>query len=433
MNHMQEAHTQNDLGSALRWSKEADPQLFVRLAAASALFWEDRGYVMEGRRWLAAALELLRPETPLRCAALYVDGRLALLQPDYASARRQLEAGLADARSMNDELQQSRMMQLLGLVAALMHDSRLSGQLLQASLEMTERLADDEALAGVLHHLGQSASLLGDDAAAQQHHARSLEIGRRLHNHRLVALAHLNLGTIALRRAELDSSAAHLAQSPSQRVQAPGVTEVRLALLEPAREYALELLEAHGEAEVAHRRHAAMYLTLMESIQPDLQGPHQRVWLARLDREHANVLLGLRWFMHRGEVEQSLRVATAMAMFWWMRGFAAARASLQVDQGGDAGEAGWRLAADGAAAIALEAEDSETSLPAGVTRRESEVLRLLAAGHTNKEIASELSLSVATVERHIANIYAKIGARGRADATTYAIARGLVSHQSSKD
>jgi DNA-binding NarL/FixJ family response regulator len=38
-----------------------------------------------------------------------------------------------------------------------------------------------------------------------------------------------------------------------------------------------------------------------------------------------------------------------------------------------------------------------------------------------------LLLSVATVERHVANVYAKIGARGRADATAYAITRGLAS------
>ena len=62
-----------------------------------------------------------------------------------------------------------------------------------------------------------------------------------------------------------------------------------------------------------------------------------------------------------------------------------------------------------------------------LTTRESEVLRLLAMGRTNNEIAEELVLSVRTVERHIANIYAKISAHGRADATAYALGRGIVS------
>jgi DNA-binding CsgD family transcriptional regulator len=63
--------------------------------------------------------------------------------------------------------------------------------------------------------------------------------------------------------------------------------------------------------------------------------------------------------------------------------------------------------------------------PDGLTAREVEVLRLLAEGKTNKEIAVALVVSVPTVQRHIANIYGKIDARGRADATAYAISRGL--------
>ncbi len=64
--------------------------------------------------------------------------------------------------------------------------------------------------------------------------------------------------------------------------------------------------------------------------------------------------------------------------------------------------------------------------PAGLTEREIEVLRLLAAGKSNREIADELVLSVRTVERHVTNLYGKIDARGRADATAYAFTHGLV-------
>ena len=66
--------------------------------------------------------------------------------------------------------------------------------------------------------------------------------------------------------------------------------------------------------------------------------------------------------------------------------------------------------------------------PAGLTAREVEVLRLVARGRSNQEIATELVLSVRTVERHIANIYDKIGASGRAAraaAASYALAAGV--------
>lgn len=63
--------------------------------------------------------------------------------------------------------------------------------------------------------------------------------------------------------------------------------------------------------------------------------------------------------------------------------------------------------------------------PDGVTARELDVLRGLAAGDTNAQIARSLGITVHTVERHAANLYRKIGARGRTDAATYALRHGL--------
>ncbi len=57
----------------------------------------------------------------------------------------------------------------------------------------------------------------------------------------------------------------------------------------------------------------------------------------------------------------------------------------------------------------------------GLSAREAEVLGLIAAGMRNGEIAARLSLSVHTVERHTVNIYAKLGVRGRAEATAFAM------------
>ncbi len=69
--------------------------------------------------------------------------------------------------------------------------------------------------------------------------------------------------------------------------------------------------------------------------------------------------------------------------------------------------------------------DSTAPRPDGLTEREAEVLRLIAAGLSNNDIARQLFLSVRTVERHIGNIYGKIETRGRANATSYAIRHGL--------
>lgn len=60
-----------------------------------------------------------------------------------------------------------------------------------------------------------------------------------------------------------------------------------------------------------------------------------------------------------------------------------------------------------------------------LTRRETEVLRSIASGASNAEIGMALGISIHTVERHVSNVYRKIDARGRADATAFAIRRGI--------
>jgi DNA-binding NarL/FixJ family response regulator len=65
--------------------------------------------------------------------------------------------------------------------------------------------------------------------------------------------------------------------------------------------------------------------------------------------------------------------------------------------------------------------------PAGLTAREVDVLRLIAAGRSNPEIAKELFVSEATVKTHINHVFAKTGARDRAQAVRYAYEHGLVA------
>ena len=72
-----------------------------------------------------------------------------------------------------------------------------------------------------------------------------------------------------------------------------------------------------------------------------------------------------------------------------------------------------------AAHLAHPAAKRREAPPGGLTARESDILALLAGGASNKQIARTLRLSVHTVERHVANLYQKIGARNRAEATAY--------------
>jgi ATP/maltotriose-dependent transcriptional regulator MalT len=66
-----------------------------------------------------------------------------------------------------------------------------------------------------------------------------------------------------------------------------------------------------------------------------------------------------------------------------------------------------------------------SALPGGLTEREAEVLRLVASGQSNKDIAATLSLSERTVARHLSNIFTKTGVGSRSAATAYAYEHGL--------
>ncbi|MGH9191085.1 MAG: LuxR C-terminal-related transcriptional regulator [Acidimicrobiales bacterium] len=75
---------------------------------------------------------------------------------------------------------------------------------------------------------------------------------------------------------------------------------------------------------------------------------------------------------------------------------------------------------------ALRTARPRTDLPCGLTDREAEVLRLVAAGHTNKQIGAELCVSSKTISRHLSNIFAKIGVSSRAAATAFAFEHHLL-------
>ncbi|MGW6393995.1 LuxR C-terminal-related transcriptional regulator [Streptomyces sp. NPDC055103] len=81
---------------------------------------------------------------------------------------------------------------------------------------------------------------------------------------------------------------------------------------------------------------------------------------------------------------------------------------------------------DARRAAALLSGGKRRRLPGGLTAREAEVLRLVAGGGTNKDIAQALVISEHTVSRHLNNIFAKLGVSSRSAATAYAYAHDLV-------
>jgi DNA-binding CsgD family transcriptional regulator len=157
----------------------------------------------------------------------------------------------------------------------------------------------------------------------------------------------------------------------------------------------MEQLAANGHTETTRARHATYYLALADhALDTFLHRPQDVIWLDYLSRDRPNLQVALRWFGDRGDAQACLRLVMALGP------------------------------PDGSVESVF-AESVHTN--GGLTARESEVIELIARGMTNREIAELLVVSVRTVERHITNLYAKIGVRGKAGATAYALRHGLVT------
>ena len=73
-----------------------------------------------------------------------------------------------------------------------------------------------------------------------------------------------------------------------------------------------------------------------------------------------------------------------------------------------------------------DSQPASVAPASGLSVRETEVLRLLARGDSNQQIADELVISINTVNRHVSNIYAKLGSANRAQAAVYAKEHGII-------
>lgn len=115
--------------------------------------------------------------------------------------------------------------------------------------------------------------------------------------------------------------------------------DVRYRMLEPIRQYARDRLKVRG-VEDAYERHAKYYLAIAEQPESELRGERQVVWLARLEREYANVKVALSWALDRepgfhldGREELGLRLAVALARRGVWNAFGLGEGRMWLDRG----------------------------------------------------------------------------------------------------
>jgi len=216
--------------------------------------------------------------------------------------------------------------------------------------------------------------------------------------------------------------------------------EIRLLMLETIREYGWEALAERQEREAIQAAHAAYYLALAEEAERALGGPQQLLWLERLEREYDNLHAALHWLRLQGSrvegggeaAEQALRLETALSWFWIMRGYQndgrrrPRPLFLDLEEALSAQEAVPMPPSTEAWQPPAPPARGTPPAPAGLTGREVEVLRLIAQGWTDAQIAEHLVISPRTVNHHTTSLYSKLGVSSRAAATRYALEHHLL-------
>jgi non-specific serine/threonine protein kinase len=381
----------DNLRTALDWSIDRDAELAARLAGVlGTLCWEVRGQYSEGRRWLDLALAAGNPVTDAtRARALYAASELATTQGDYASARALLDEALDIYRGLNDQHGMMDVTFNLARIVMFEGDYEEADRLQVEALPRCRELGQLNVLQGFLCNLGCTAYLAGDYERAREYLEEHVQLqlfwGHDFHPTNGFVLA--VLGRIAIDQGDTARGSQLFAES-----------------VELLRRY------RHSRFTAQSFEHLAFSMTV--------RGQPERV--ARL----LGAAAGL-----RASVATPISPITQQA---YDQHVPAAKAQL--------GEAAWDAAwAEGsemsldeafdyalASAAALGAEPATAAPAAGLSKRETEVLRLLVDGQSNKGIAAALFISPHTAANHVANIMNKLGVDSRTAAATWAVRHGLV-------
>ncbi len=191
----------DNLRAALGWALGSGAgELAQRIAGTLWRFWSNRGYLSEGRAWLAQALAAAPEPTAARALATLGAGTLARTHADYAEGAAQLNESRAIYEALGDRLGLARALNNLGLVEWALGRLAQADTVFSAALAIQQELGDEWGQAAAMANLGLIASDTGDKAAARRYHEQSLALFRALGDTQSATVVLNNLGVLALQK-----------------------------------------------------------------------------------------------------------------------------------------------------------------------------------------------------------------------------------------
>jgi DNA-binding CsgD family transcriptional regulator len=375
-----------NLRAALAWTLErGEAEAVLRVAAALYPFWNFRGHLREGRRWLEEAMATRSAMVTTSIDGLLACAGLAAHQGDTPAARALGEEALTLAQSPDYAFGEARARYLLGIGAEWEGEVDRAASLYRESLRLWQVIAEPHWAARSLASLADVVYLLGDLDKAEALAREALALARAAGHAWTEALA---LGVLT-----------HIAVDRAEYVTARQLCKETLAVSQT----------------LGDQRGIAGVLGSLAGLLLAANRPRQATRLLAAARALANSI-GLVHVAHTVSYARTLeaaqrRLGEQAFSAAWEPGLALATADAFVEAFAEAA----RITRGPAAAGKTDAE---------LTPREEQVLRLLAAGYTHKEIGDELFVSHRTIDAHVAHIFAKLGIHSRAEVAVAAVRLG---------
>jgi non-specific serine/threonine protein kinase len=426
----------DNLRAVLKWARESgEVELGLRMAGALWRFWRGRGHWNEGRAWLDGLLAESGPVSPsTRAKGVTGAGLLAWYQGDYGRTDTLCREGLVLYRALDDKHGMAESLQTLGMVAWLLGDYQQAAAHHSEALALRKELGDQVGIASSLGSLGVVARYQGDYDRAVALYEESLSLRRAARDKVGIALSLLTLGVVAVHRGDPHRARAMLEESQSlfqEVADAQGLANVKKSLGDLAR--------YQGDLD----RAVATYVeSLILSIDPN-----NRRGIAQAFQGLAGVATARRRFVQAarlfGAAEKARRaIGFALPLDERKehdRDVAKVRAALGPEALAEAWAAGEAMATQQAVEYALKAAQparATTTLSTGagsretrnpLTSRQLEVAEFIARGFTNRQIATEMTITERTAENHVQHILDKLGFTSRAQIAGWAVERRLRS------
>ena len=378
-----------DLDVALQWADEnADLDLGLEMSAALWRWWLISGRLAFGRSWLGKFLAGAGQRRDERTGRAFGSAAvLAAENGDYSEALHHARLALSIFESLGLQERMAFAATVLGSAHRYLGNRADARSSFQTAMDLRATLGDRRGVSVAMNNMALLEMDDGDLARARELLEQTLVIKRQLGEQRSIAIGLANLSDLLIRTGQANAADRALAEA----------AELAVGLGNPQLIGTLRCNQGNLAAKKQDWREAAGHYQAAALAHQEAGHAHDAVE-AMIGLGRASYRLG-----RRDDATRHLRAAEAMAD----------------------GIANPGRLAEVRAALAEMGESPGGALPDGLTNRQAEVLRLLAAGMSSKQIAAELYLSPATVERHLATLYRKLGLSGRVEATRYALAHGL--------